>query len=53
MTAAVAAADEETQEAWEYASEVRRLDSFVEGMRLVLGKTHEEVDAIFDLAVTL
>lgn len=53
VVAAVAAADEETQEAWEYASEVRRLDSFVEGMRLVLGKTHEEVDAIFDLAVTL
>jgi hypothetical protein len=53
ITAAIAQADEETQEAWEYASEVRRLEPMVEAMRVVLGKTDAEVDAIFDLAVTL
>lgn len=53
VTAAIAQADEETQEAWEYASEVRRLDPIIEAMRLALGKTDAEVDAIFELAVTL
>ena len=53
IVAAIAQADEETQEAWEYASDVRRLDQMVESMRVALGKTDAEVDAIFELAVTL
>lgn len=53
VVAALSLADEETQEAWEYASEVRRLDPMIEAMRLALGKSPEEVDAIFELAVTL
>jgi hypothetical protein len=53
ITAAIAVADEETQEAWEYASEVRRLDPMIESLRLGLGRTDAEVDAIFELAVTL
>jgi hypothetical protein len=53
VTAAMEQADEETQEAWEYASEVRRTDPMIEAMRLVLGKTAEEVDALFLLAQSL
>lgn len=53
VVAAIGQADEETQEAWEYASEIRRLDPMIEAMRQALGKTAEEVDAIFELAVTL
>lgn len=48
---AMANADELAQEAWEYASEFRRLDPLVEGLRISLGKTHDEVDAIFVLAM--
>lgn len=53
VVAAIAAADEETQEAWEYASEVRRLDPMIEGMRVALGKTEAEVDSLFELAQSL
>ena len=53
VVAALEQADEETQEAWEYASEVRRLDPMIESMRQAMGRTPEEVDAIFELAVTL
>ena len=47
---AMAQADEETQEAWEYASEIRRMDPMIEAMRLALGKSEEEVDQLFILA---
>jgi UDP-glucose 4-epimerase len=53
VVAAIAAADEATQEAWEYATEVRRLDPMIEAMRAAMGQTPEEVDALFTLAVTL
>lgn len=53
VTAAMEQADGETQEAWEYASEVRRTDPMIEAMRLVLGKTAEEVDNLFLLAQSL
>ena len=45
-------ADEEIQEAWEYAGEFKRLDPLVLGVQQALGKTDEEVDAIFQLALT-
>lgn len=53
VTAIEEYADEEIREAWECASEIRRLDPMVEAMRFTLGRSHEEVDAIFELAATL
>jgi hypothetical protein len=47
---AMETADELTKEAWEYASEYKRLDPLVEGLRLALGVSHEDVDAIFVMA---
>lgn len=49
----LAQADEETQEAWEYASEIRRMEPMIEAMRQGLGKAAEEVDQLFLLAQTL
>ena len=46
------AADEETKEEWEYASEFKRLNPTVLAMQAALGKTDEEVDALFQLALT-
>lgn len=53
IKAAMESADELTQEAWEYASEYKRLSPLVEGLRISLGKSDDEVDAIFELAMTL
>ena len=53
VQAAMASADEETREAWEIASEIWRKEPMIEAVRLVLGKTAEEVDEIFLLAQTL
>lgn len=53
IKAAMESADELTQEAWEYASEYKRLSPLVEGLRISLGKTDDEVDSIFELAMTL
>jgi hypothetical protein len=53
VTGAIATADEEVQEAWKYASEMRRLDPMVEMMRQIMGKTDVEVDDLFHLAMTL
>ena len=46
-------ADEETQEAWEYATEFKRLDPFIVGGMAALGVSDAEVDAVFELAVTM
>lgn len=48
----VAGSDEETQEAWEYAGEFKRLDPFILAAQVALDKTDEEVDALFQLALT-
>ena len=53
VTAMMTQSDEETQEAWEYASEIKRMDPMIEAMRQGLGKTAEEVDGLFLLAQTL
>ena len=53
VKAYVETADEETQEAWEYATEFKRLDQFVVGGMTALGVSDEDVDAVFELAVTL
>ena len=52
VKAYVETADEETQEAWEYATSFMRLDPFIVGGMAALGVTDEEVDAVFELAVT-
>ncbi len=46
-------ADDETVEAWEYASEFHRDDPLIASVQVALGKTDEEVDDLFRLAATL
>ena len=53
VKAYVETADEETQEAWEYATEFKRLDPFIVQGMAALGVSDEEVDDVFELAVTL
>lgn len=43
----------ETQEAWEYASEIMRNDAFIEGARIALGMTSAQADDLFILADSL
>lgn len=45
-------ADEEVIEAWEYATKVNRNDPFVLAVGQLLNKTEEEIDALFQLALT-
>ena len=45
-------ADEEVVEAWEYATTIYRNDPMVIAVKDALGKTDEELDAIFHLALT-
>jgi hypothetical protein len=52
VKAAIALADEETQEAWEYAAEFKRMNPLVLSIQTLLGKTDEEVDDLFLLAST-
>ena len=49
----VATQPTEVSEAWEYATSFDRLDPFIIAAVPGLGKTDEEVDQIFQLAVTL
>lgn len=53
IKAAIAAAPEEVQEAWEFASEFRRDNELIESFRVALGKTDEEIDQLFLLGETL
>jgi len=50
---AVAQADRETRDAWEYATEFKRDHPLVVSLGAALGKIPEELDALFALAVTL
>lgn len=50
---AIAAADAETKDGYEYATEFRRADPLVVSMGAALGKTPEEIDQVFLLARTL
>lgn len=50
---AVAVADQETRDAWEFATEFVRTDPLVAAMQSVLGKTDAEVDALFMLGASL
>jgi hypothetical protein len=53
VQAAVAAADEDTQMAWEYATSFDRTSPFVSSMAAALGWTDEQVDQLFILANSL
>ena len=50
---AVAGADQTTKDAWEFATEFVRTDPLIATIQAVLGKTDEEVDALFILGSTL
>ena len=50
---AVTQANSETYDAWEYATEFERDHPLVVSFGTALGKTPEELDALFALAVTL
>lgn len=52
VDAYIAQQDEDAQEAWEYASEIRRLDPLTVALVAVLG-TPEQGDDLFRLAQTL
>jgi hypothetical protein len=47
VDAAASSADRSTQDAWEYATEVRRNDAFVNGMAVALDLSSADVDALF------
>jgi hypothetical protein len=47
------AANPTTNISWEYATEFHRTNALVLSMQSALGKTDEEVDAIFTLAASL
>ena len=50
---AMEGADQTTQDAWQYATEFVRTDPLVSAFGAVLGKTDEDLDALFALAKTL
>ena len=45
-------ASDEVKEAWDYATVIPRLDPLVVGLQEILEKTDEEVDQLFELALT-
>ncbi|WP_035676047.1 hypothetical protein [Bradyrhizobium liaoningense] len=49
----VQAADQDTRDNWQYATEFVRNNNLVEVAAEELGKTPEEVDELFELAKTL
>lgn len=53
VTAALEAADDETREAWEYATEIRRDNALVAAVAVGVGLTTEQVDALFIAAAAL
>jgi hypothetical protein len=53
ITAYVEQQDADTQDAWEYAVEIRRDDALIAAAAAALGKTDVEVDDLFRLAASL
>lgn len=53
IDAAVAAADQNTKDTWEYSNVFERDNPMLLAMATALGKTTEEIDAVFILASTL
>jgi len=50
---AILAANQDTKDMWEYFTTYKRLHPAVVGIATALGKTNAEVDAIFELAITI
>jgi len=53
VNAAVVAADEATQIAWEFSGEVQRRNPLVSTLSIALGLTDAQLDDLFTLAATL
>jgi hypothetical protein len=53
VEAAILLADQNTQDAWHYASEFRRDDAILNAMAVTLGITATQLDDLFTLGVTL
>lgn len=53
VTAYVAVQDADTQDAWEYAVEIRRDDALIASAADALGKTPAEIDDLFRLAASI
>lgn len=53
VNAAVAAAGGDVQDAWEYATEIRRDDPLITAISAGLGLTEQQVDALFIAAASL
>ena len=53
IEAAIAASGEAAQIEWEYANEIERSSPLIESLTAGLGWTEEDLDALFELAVTL
>lgn len=53
VEAAVASADQATKDGWEFAQEFRRDNPLIASVAAALGKSTADIDALFELAVTL
>lgn len=53
VEAAVAVATQDVKDAYNYAQDFKRLDPFVTDIGAAVSKTDEELDALFELAMTL
>ena len=53
VEAGVAAADQNTRDAWAYAREFQRDDPVLVGMATALGMTNTQIDSMFDIGITL
>ena len=53
VEAGVAAADQNTRDAWAYAKDFQRDDPVLVGMAIALGMTNEQIDSMFDIGITL
>lgn len=52
VEAAVASADQDTKDGWDYALEIRRDNPLIAGMGAALGMTEAQLDDLFRLAAT-
>lgn len=53
VEAGVAAANQNTKDAWAYAKEFQRDDPVLTGMAMALGLTKTQLDSMFDIGITL
>jgi hypothetical protein len=53
VDAYVAAAGQDTKDSWEYATQIDRDNPLIAACAAALGKSEEEIDALFELAASL